>query len=197
MFFKSNLSCMTKAGVSYERSTAIRRQLSTHATGYMETIIDLRRTTGEAESPLTLASRAHLSALEALSNCSMPKGLGQDTLIRSSCGGCESISNYAAWAFSFSVSFSFSTSTSLHLDRLQGAQSLNLANIHQHLSRCISESFWGCSPYNPIAYRIILDRNPSTQNSVPCRQGWNGVNPQPVTTHSGVPWAAEAGGGAT
>ena len=41
--FKSNLSCMTEAGVSYERSTAILRQLSTNATDYMQTIIDLRR----------------------------------------------------------------------------------------------------------------------------------------------------------
>ena len=41
--FKSNLSCMTKAGVSYERSTAILRQLSTHAIDYMQTIIGLRR----------------------------------------------------------------------------------------------------------------------------------------------------------
>ena len=41
--FKNKVSCMTKAGVSYERSTAILRQLSTHAIGYMQTIIDLRR----------------------------------------------------------------------------------------------------------------------------------------------------------
>ena len=49
--FKSNLSCMTTAGVSNEGSTAILRQLSTHATGYMQTIIDLRRRLEKLNSP--------------------------------------------------------------------------------------------------------------------------------------------------
>ena len=41
--FNSNLSYMTTAGVSYEWSTAILRQLSTHGIDYMQTIIDLMR----------------------------------------------------------------------------------------------------------------------------------------------------------
>ena len=41
--FNSNLSYMTTAGVPYERSSAILRQLSTHAIDYMQTIIDFRR----------------------------------------------------------------------------------------------------------------------------------------------------------
>ena len=41
--FNKNLNYMTMAGVSYDRSTAILRQLSTHAIDYMQTIIDLRR----------------------------------------------------------------------------------------------------------------------------------------------------------
>ena len=63
-----------------------------------------KKTTGKVESSLTLASRVHFGALEALCTCSSPRAWGQDTLIGFSCGGALEHLQLRRPAFSFSFS---------------------------------------------------------------------------------------------